>query len=199
MKKLLTIFATIGFTIALRSHAATVTVPNSWAVGHWWVDTGLSLTAGTQVSVTATGTWTPWYVHGNCGPDGFSASTGVQYWGDQFFSTTRNGQGSVPLGALIGYVGTTPPAVGSYSSMSTSDIQNTMAHLLAIGSSATFTVPYSGELFLGMNDDAFSGYDWNDNLGFVTAAVTVVPEPSSLAVLACGLGLLASFVRRHKD
>lgn len=194
--------AAIGLAMALCSTAVGqiyLTVPGSFTPTGWWVDTGLSLAAGTQVTVTASGTWTPWVSSGYCGPDGLAASTGEQYYGDQFFNPQgiESAVGTFPLGALIGYAGTTPPMTGSYSSMSQSEIQNTITHLVEIGSSATFAMPYTGELFLGMNDDAFSAFS-NDNSGSITAAITVVPEPSALAVLACGLIVFVYFSRRSR-
>jgi hypothetical protein len=36
-----------------------------------WNDTGITLEAGQQYTLTATGTWTDWYIH--CDPEGYSS------------------------------------------------------------------------------------------------------------------------------
>ena len=77
---------------------------------NWWVDTGISLTTGTTIQVTASGTWY-WNYHdpnGICGPDG-DLARGYTSCFDGFCPGALWGQ-------LIGYVGTVPPLPGACAS-----------------------------------------------------------------------------------
>jgi hypothetical protein len=74
-------------------------------------------------------------------------------------------------GALISFTGASPPAIGSYTSTDAALDSNLIA---LVGSQFTGSSPYSGELWLGFNDDAYSGYT-KDNSGEVTATITVTP------------------------
>jgi hypothetical protein len=61
-----------------------------------------------------------------------------------------------------------------------------------VGSSYSQIIPESGELFLGYNDDYFP-----DNSGTFSVQVTIVPEPSTLALAGAG-GALCWIARRRK-
>jgi hypothetical protein len=133
-----------------------------------WTDTGIYLSIGSSVSATASGSWTPstdypWLL---CGPDGVS----LEGWTDGFMLGANTG-------ALIAYVGS-DPYQGHWGD---STFFPQAAGYWLIGSSGQFNSPYAGELWLGFNDDAQSMLV-GDNAGSVIAEVTVVPEPSVLAV-----------------
>jgi hypothetical protein len=70
---------------------------------------------------------------------------------------------------LISYTGSSPPGVGSYVSKAVAD----QARLIdGVGSHLDGNWPYTGELWLAFNDDAYSG-NTSDNSGQVTATITV--------------------------
>ena len=62
-----------------------------------------------------------------------------------------------------------------------------------VGSPYSQISPLSGELFLGYNDDHFE-----DNSGSYSVWITVVPEPSSAALIGLGFAVLCSQARRSK-
>jgi hypothetical protein len=137
-----------------------------------WVDTGLSLSPADVVDVTAQGSWTPDGVN-ITGPDGFGSSL---LSAGNFFNLTDLGvcadcaPTKYPHWAmLISYTGSSPPAVGSY----TSEAVASQARLIdGVGSHLDGNWPYTGELWLAFNDDAYSG-NTSDNSGQVTATITV--------------------------
>jgi hypothetical protein len=137
-----------------------------------WVNTGLQVASGDVVTIHAHGSWTPDGVN-YTGPNGFGSSPTSA---DNFFNLTDLGACAdcatthdPNWSALIGYTGNSPPAPGSYTSTTTAP-QARLITLLSDSFSATW--PYSGELWLGFNDDAYSG-NVSDNSGQVTADITV--------------------------
>ena len=162
--------ATLLLVLCLSSTAhanatVTVTVP-----GHpLWTDTGITLTSGTSVVITASGTWA-FLGRLCCGPDG------DPHWPDptdQFFSGANKG-------ALIAYIGA-DPTQGHLVSGGTFFPQST--GYIAVGSSAALVAPTSGRLWLGINDDARS-LNADDNQGSVTAEITVGPAAGDTLTLA---------------
>ena len=137
-----------------------------------WVDTGLSVSPADVVDIAAQGSWTPDGVHFT-GPDGFDSSLPSA---DNFFNLTDLGvcADCAPTkyghwGMLISYTGSSPPGVGSYVSKAVAD----RARLIdGVGSHLDGNWPYTGELWLAFNDDAYSG-NTSDNSGQVTATITV--------------------------
>src|SRR5947209_4806625 len=112
---ILTVFCFMfGLADTLADTVVTFNVPATAQ----WVNTGLRVTSGQLIDVTATGQWTD----GNTtsGPDG-----ATKLWSDNFFNTQELGvcstcamQATPGWGALIGYIGNSPPAPGSYTSAS---------------------------------------------------------------------------------
>lgn len=157
-------------TQTTRTATVTVSAPTIW------VSTGISVTTGTQLSITATGSWTPGSI-GFVGPDGYS-----QPWPDNFLNLKDIGvcascaTDPAPYwAALIGYIGTAPPPPpGSYVS---SSILPEAERVFPVGSSAITTTVLSGALWLGFNDDAYSG-NTSDNAGQVVAQVTAIGTAS---------------------
>ncbi len=147
-----------------------------------WTDTGIYLSLGQSVTATASGSWNPWTgVLPNYGPDGVQPSPD---WNDSFLVGADSA-------CLIAYVGSDPfqghggdasffPQASGY---------------WVIGSSGGFTSPVSGELWLGFNDAAVTG-NVGDNSGFVTANITVVPEPGIFTLAGVGVVSLLLYRRR---
>jgi hypothetical protein len=154
-----------------------------------WTDTGLSLVNGQIVSFSASGTWNadsnrPWLASDPGGEPGTAWSTPELFYGP----------GNV--GELIGYVGADPlqghwPSGGSFFPQAT--------NYWAIGTGGQFTSDSSGELWLGFNDDAYSGpAGVTDNEGSVNVSLTVVPEPSSMLLAIFGGLLLAKSFQQYR-
>jgi len=145
-----------------------------------WVNTHVTVAAGDQLAISASGSWT---ADGAAfiGPDGYS-----EPWPDNFLNLSDLGACSfcattpaARWGALVGYVGAAPPAVGSYTSDS---VRPSAERVFVVGSNFRATTPATGELWLAFNDDAYSGYT-ADNLGSVSASVTVSnPPPTGEAI-----------------
>jgi hypothetical protein len=145
-----------------------------------WTATGVRVTAGELLRITATGRWTDGSA--TSGPDGAAKS-----WPDNFFNLADLGVCSdcattqVPnWGALIGYVGDSPPVPGSYASAA---IRPQALRVFYVGGNYEAEVLKTGPLWLFKNADAYSGYT-ADNSGHLTAKVTVLPPESASQVAA---------------
>lgn len=153
-----------------KTTTVTVTIPANGG----WVDTGLSLSSADSVDIKASGSWTPDGVN-YAGPDGFGQSL---LSADNYINLSDLGACAdcattmyPDWAALMSYTGSNPPQPGSYTSTSVAP----QAHLVDyVGSGLTTTKfwPYTGELWLGINDDAYSA-NTSDNSGQVTATITV--------------------------
>jgi hypothetical protein len=173
--------AIFGVIASTCVYAITVVVPSN----PLWTDTSIVLSQGTSVTVTASGTWSG-YFGGSpvlLGPDG---EVNGPVPSDEFFSGANKAE-------LIGFIGTDPYqghfGDGSFFPQSSG--------YLAIGSSASFIALKSGKFWLGFNDDAVSG-GVGDNLGFVTANITAVPEAGSLLLLGWGLAALGGLAWKRQ-
>jgi hypothetical protein len=105
------------------------------------------------------------------GPDGLSTESQ-----DNYLNTTDIGvcAGCATTlapswGALISYTGGSPPEPGAYTNP---DAASQAPLISVVGSYLQMSWPHTGELWLGINDDAYSGVV-SDNSGEVTAIVTV--------------------------
>ena len=170
MKRLFVLF---GLTLLSGYASATVTtvvVP----ANPLWTDTGLSLTAGEKVSISASGSWT-WagWAGGYFGPNG-DPNGGYQY--DSWVSTANKA-------SLVGFIGTNPYSASS--------------GWFGVGASTTFTAS-PGKLWLGFNDDKVTVGGEFDNSGSVTALVQAVPEPEEWVMMLLGAGLVGFQVKRKK-
>src|SRR2546426_733140 len=138
-----------------------------------WVNTGITLSVGDTLNVSATGSLSADPGDGFTGPDGYTQESA-----DNFLNLTDLGACSVCAstqtphwGALIGYIGNNPPAAGSYTSTS---ILPEAQKVFVVGSAYNKAAPNTGTLYLNFNDDAYSDYTV-DNAGQLTATVTVTP------------------------
>jgi hypothetical protein len=157
-----------------RAASAAVQIQVSSSVQ--WVNTGITLSVGETLTVSATGLWsTDANLFPNVGPDGYT-----QQSADNFLNLTDRGScstcASTPTphwGALIGYIGNNPPAAGSYTSTS---IIPDAQKVFVIGSNFQSGAPFAGMLWLNFNDDAYSA-NTGDNAGQVTATVNAGSQP----------------------
>ena len=165
-----------------EADTVTVPVPTLWSSEGWWVSTGLNLSQGDVLHVTATGQWNAWLGWDEwCGADGSSFK-----WNDQFLDPYGSGSNAEHFAALIGYVGVTPPPIGSYYWMTEPERLAEISRMVLLGSDVHVTAPASGLLWLGMNDDAYSG-NVSDNAGQLDVTVALVPEPTGVVLLISGL------------
>jgi hypothetical protein len=171
---LLGIAAAVYFANVQSSNGSTINVSAS----SLWTDTSINLELGTTVTITASGSWS-WAYGATCGPTGDPTDTTPDL-SDDFYSGALKG-------ALLAYIGADP----TQSHFGDASFWPQASGYWLVGNSLQFTSLYSGELWLGMNDDAGSKNTY-DNSGSLTVEVTTVPEPGSLAlatlgvVIACG-------------
>ena len=137
-----------------------------------WTDTGLDVPAGTELQITATG-----MVQYGPFAQQITDANGGDYTGTKFFSDCV--LSNTVVVSLIGKIGGTT-TIGTGSPIPEGVQGNGIGF---VGTSYDQVMPASGRLFLGFNDrlDYFG-----DNSGSFTVTVTVVPEPSSFALLAVG-------------
>jgi hypothetical protein len=151
---------------APKTVTVTVTVPANAG----WVDTGIHLTPSDTTHITATGSWTADGVN-YTGPDGYATQSP-----DNYINLADLGVCAVcattpfpEWGALMSYIGSAPPEPGSYISTS---VEPQAMRVDYVGGDLHRGWTVSGELWLAMNDDAYSG-NTSDNFGQVTAVITV--------------------------
>jgi hypothetical protein len=192
--------AALVMTVGLGSaQAVEISLPVSWSPQDWWTNSGLVVRAGDAIDVTSTGVWNAF--DGNYGADGSTV-----WWPDQFLSPLGAFSGDptpvgTHFGGLIGYIGETPPPVGSYLGMSVEQRLEQIARMVVLGSNVHVIAPLSGALWLGMNDDAYSG-NLSDNSGAIQVNVRVtspVPEPETYALMLAGLAVVGAAVKRRKS
>lgn len=157
---------------ALAQTTTTSILPVAANAG--WTNTKLDVKAGKPLSIKASGTWTDG--SSTVGPNGSTKA-----WPDNFFNLTDLGVCNVCArtnvghwDALIGYIGNSPPAPGSYTSKA---VLPEAKKIFYVGGSYSANAPGTGRLWLAMNADAYSGYTV-DNSGQVTATVNQSPTPA---------------------
>ena len=155
----------IGYSALLINAASEADVPAGIKrvipANPVWTNTGLSLTAGELVDITAYGLWS-WGGGHISGPNGDTNYTAT--W-DLFYA-------GAPGGSLVAYVGESP--YQGHSGDGTFFPQPT--GYWSIGTSNQFISPTAGELWLGYNDDAVDQLT-NDNSGSVLARIsTAMPN-----------------------
>lgn len=171
--------------LASTASAVALQVPASWDANGWWVDTGLDLKAGELIRVSASGQWAA--AEKMHDADGMTAMK----WPDQFMNPYgwEANQVNGNLGRLIGYIGDSPPAIGSFKDMPVPQRQSFIRRMALLGTNVVVRAPQAGRLFLGMNDDAYLA-NTSDKRGSLTVAV-VRPEalPISRSAMAKQHGL----------
>jgi len=181
-----TVLATVigaGLFVASAVNSFAVSVYNfSMPITAPWFDTGIDLTAGTTLQITASGIV-------SFGP--FSSQTTGPDGGDPFGGTTFDPQAILPNTVVVSLIG----KIGGTTSIGTGNL------LVAgvpgngdgfVGSSYNQVVANSGRLFLGFNDQTTQ---YGDNSGSFSVVVAV-PEPSTAALALIGAVALA--FRRQK-
>jgi hypothetical protein len=160
-------------TALAASGPVTVSVPATN-----WLYTGVNLSAGEVLHITAAGSWTDGAT--TSGPDG-----AVKLWPDNFFNLADLGAcnycaktATSQWGALIGYIGASPPVPGSYTSAA---IRPQALRVFYVGGNYEAQALQSGKLWLFKNADAYSNYT-SDNHGHVIARITVLPPESASQV-----------------
>jgi hypothetical protein len=153
-----------------------VTVTVFASGNHGWVDTGLRVRRGDLLTISAKGRWSVDGPSDYTGPDGYSRPSA-----DNFFNVKDLGVSKYDAitkvahwGALISYTGHLPPQFGSYTSTAVAPMARRIA---LVGSNYAKVSQLSGELWLGFNDDAYSGHTV-DNFGKVVATITIIPASS---------------------
>lgn len=158
MKKLvlctLLIALMVAFESVVNANTTTVTV----SANPLWADTGIILSPGSVISITATGSWTDG-VGTFFGPDGYAGCC----LNDEFEHFDANDKGR-----LIAFIGP-DPYQGHWGD---GNFFPQPSGYISIGSARTFTATAYGKLWLGINDDATSKAV-GDNSGSVTASIFV--------------------------
>ena len=130
----------------------------------------MNVTAGHLLTVAARGSWTDGTA--TSGPNG-----SARRWPDNFFNFADVGAcafwhlTTIRWGALIGYIGSSPPSAGSYTSAA---IRPEAAKVFFVGGSYKASAPATGRLWLNKNADAYSN-NTADNHGQVSATVHLSP------------------------
>lgn len=168
----LAIFLLLGLPSTVAAQPVVVSVPGTAN----WVDTQVNVMEGDLLTITATGVWTE--AGTTHGPDGVE-----QPWADNFFNYADIGvcnfcaqTQTAHQGALIGYIGSSPPAAGSYTSTA---VLEEASKVFYVGGNYGASAPASGRLWLNKNTDAYSAYTV-DNSGQVEATIEVSPPESKI-------------------
>ena len=149
-----------------------------------WTDTGINISAGSELEVTASGTATYGFSPGqNCGPNGGDLG-GPLFFSDSVVPTAVSH-------SLIGKTGGTT-AVGNGTPVPEGTPGDGVGF---VGASYNEIISTGGELFLGFNDQV-GGF--SDNSGAFSVTVTVVPVPEPSVAALAGLGAFVLLARRMK-
>ncbi len=147
-----------------------------------WNNTGITVSAGDQVSITATGTINDGSIYPQNATSGPAGLGVVSADGYSCTSNVNNPQpepylvAGVPCESLVGAIvatGGTPPTAPAQPSST----------VFEVGSQDSFTAAASGTLYLSVNDNYFP-----DNSGQFTAEVAVTPPTLPTAAVTPGTG-----------
>jgi hypothetical protein len=152
----LVIASLLAGSLARSQTNTQVTVP----ANPLWTDTGIALSSGQYAAISASGTWC--WSHTFCnGPDGSPAFQPLAYDEFEFFDAFDHGR-------LIAFIGMDPyqGQWGNYEFFAQT------SGYVSVGSGQTFTAPYNGELWLGINAGAVTE-SVSESSGHLIANVTV--------------------------
>ncbi len=166
---------------ASASHASTTSVitdaySNSTSLGtSAGADTGIDLLAGQSFTVSTDASQPEWH--------------GAELWDGNYETLTTTADGAVGTGWTLGLNGVASTYVGTLVAFIGDEYR-------VVGSGTqSFTAWASGELYF-----QYADVNFEDNSGTMTSTVTTaaaVPEPTNLALLAAGLGLMGVVARRR--
>jgi hypothetical protein len=144
------------------TRSATVSAAGRWA------NTGITVSTSRALVIAAKGTWTDG--SSTSGPDG-----AAKLWPDNYFNLKDLGvckycarTMTAHWDALVGYIGSNPPAVGSYTSKSV--LLEAKKIFLVGGRYGVKGAPRDGTLWLNINADSYSAYTI-DNSGSVNVYI----------------------------
>jgi len=124
-----------------------------------WTDTGIHISTGQTVTISASGTWD--FAFGPVGPDGDPTYFSGAWDEFVFFDLADHGR-------LIAFVGP-DPFQGQWGN---AQFFPQTSGYISVGSGQTFKVHAGGELWLGINDDAVTR-GVGDNNGQLTATIAI--------------------------
>jgi len=176
---LLLMFAVFAGLASAQIGTTTLDVPGTSP----WYDTGIDVFAGYELNITATGIVTYDVWHGKSADANGGDWTGQNFFSDAVLPDTR-------IHSLIGKIGGTTD-VGTNPPVPEGVLGEGPGF---VGTLYDEQVPTSGRLFLGYNDE-IPGF--SDNADSFHVTVTVVPEPSTIALV--GLGVLLLLRKRLAD
>lgn len=135
-----------------------------------WVNTGINLYTIDSMTSTARGYWSPGPPQVTVSADGYG-----QPWPDNFLNRAEIGRcpphiKTAHWAALVGYIGNSPPGLGSYCAQP--GVAPEAQKVFVVGSYFHGVPPRAGELWLAMNDDAYSGFN-SDNAGQLRVTITI--------------------------
>ena len=161
-----------GSALTASATVYTLEIPSTQE----WTDTGIDIAPGSLVGITASGM----VQYGYLGEQVTDANGG-DYTGQQFFPTAVLPDAVIV--SLIGKIGGTT-AVGTGTPLPEGAPGKGLGF---VGTSYSQFVSTGGRLFLGFNDQLGTYYD---NYGSFSVNISVVPEPSTLALLIAPGALL---------
>lgn len=176
--------ASIGFAAAAHATAFTVDAAANSSSGGTGAAT-ISLTAGESfsVSVAATDLWNAGALPRWSNADGLTGN---------LFATGSDDSGQV-AGTLIG------AAFPLWSQGNLTAAYGTLVGQIGGGDYFAIGTNFSG---VAATSGVLKLYYWDSNAGdnteHITANITAVPEPDSLALMLAGLGVMGTLVRRRK-
>ncbi len=150
---------------------------------------------GTNLVITATGTWGH-SVYTQSGPEGYGSA-----WTDPVYeafgiSTLNNAPYNTLVGVFLTDAPPDPLSLPARLDYNTSDMRSPLLQqTFAVGSGLYNIAIPSGatRLFGGLND----GWEWWDNVGFVTVTIKPIPAPGAILLGSIGIGLVGWLRRRR--
>jgi len=134
-------------------------------------DTGVDIATGDVVIITASGT---------------------AYWVTASWSAVGPNGENIPADA-----GFLQPGVNKWSlvgRVESTPVPNPVDEDGFVGDALTFVSPVTGDLLLAFNDDGFG-----DNSGSFNVTISIIPEPSTALLLACGVAWIGVRHRRRQS